>query len=99
MAEEAHLFRLCAVFDKLGEPDGQLAQVVGAEGGGHGNALRLPEGVVLHGADEVDGDLSDLVGGGLGDQTQNNNSNNLDDDKQRVPADQMELFDGAGNGF
>ncbi len=34
--------------------DPQLAQVIGAERGGHGNAPGLAECVVLHGTDEID---------------------------------------------
>lgn len=37
-----------------------LAQMIGTEGGGHGDALGLAEGIILHGADEVDGDLGNL---------------------------------------
>src|SRR5699024_10769474 len=40
--------------EEVVQVDAHLPDVVGAEGGGHRDALRLPEGVVLHRADKVD---------------------------------------------
>lgn len=51
----------------LGEADADLADVVGDEGRGHGDALGLAEGVILHGGEEVYDDLRYLHRRGIGD--------------------------------
>lgn len=44
----------------VGKSYTHLPDMVGDKGGGHGDALGLAEGIVLHGGDKVDGNLGDL---------------------------------------
>ena len=73
--------------NSLAAGDPRLAQVIGAEGGGHGNSLGDAEGVVLHGAHEIDDHLGDLIGRTLRQQAQNHHQNHLHQDQNRLPAD------------
>ena len=57
--------RSMPVLQLPGDADSDLADMVCGKGGGHRNALRLPEGIVLHGSDEVDGHLGYLNGSGI----------------------------------
>ena len=80
----------------LGQPDADLADVIGGEGGRYRDALRLPEGVVLHGGDEVDRDLRDLHGRAVRHKAQKRDHGHLDQDEQRVPADGQTVLDRVG---
>ena len=48
---------------------GMNATFSGAEGGCHRDTFRLPEGVVLHRADKIDGNLRNLKGSGVRDES------------------------------
>ena len=50
-----------AVPQLLGQPDADLPDVVGGKGGGHRDALGLPEGIVLHRGHKVDDHLADDI--------------------------------------
>ena len=54
---------------KVVQMDAHLAHMVGAEGGCHRDTFRLPEGVVLHRADKIDGNLRNLKGSGVRDES------------------------------
>lgn len=71
-----------------------LPQMVGTEGGGHGDFSGFPEGVVLHGGDQVDSHLGDAVRGTLRQQTKEQYRNHLQQHKQGLPADVELLFYG-----
>lgn len=51
-----------AVPQLLGQPDADLPDVVGGKGGGHRDALGLPEGIVLHRGHKVDDHLQICTG-------------------------------------
>lgn len=88
-----------AVAQLLGQTHANLADVVGGEGGGHGDALGLPEGVVLHGGDEVDHHLGDLGGSGLGHKAQRQHRGHLNEHENGVPPDGKTVLDGVGGQF
>ena len=48
MAEQAHKLSVITVLAVFRYGNGKLAQMIGAECSRHRNALRLPEGIVLH---------------------------------------------------
>ena len=72
--------------------DADLPDVIGAEGRGHGYALRLTEGVVLHGADEIHHHLRYLVRRALRQQCEEHHRRHFHDDEQRVPADNVQAL-------
>ena len=76
----------------------QHTGVIGAEGGGGADAFGLTEGVVLHGADEIDDDLADLMGGRGGDEAHHDDCHDLNQHQQGIPA-QPELPHVAGQDF
>ncbi len=84
---------------RLGEKDTHLAHMVGAEGGGHGDALGFAEGVILHGADEIDHHLGDGKGGAFGKQAQENNGHHFHQNKEGIPTHPAQLFHGGGSGL
>lgn len=81
--------------DLLGQADADLADVVCDKGCRNGDALRLAEGVVLHGGKEVYDDLGDLHRRGLGDEAQYQHGDHLDEDQNGVPAHEKAVFDGV----
>ena len=76
-----------------------LPDMVRAEGGRHRNALGLPEGVVLHGAHEVDQNLSDLDRRGLRQSAQEQHRQHLEQHQRRLPPDQAALPHPARGGL
>ena len=78
------------------QSDAGLPDVVGTEGCGHRNTSSLPEGVVLHRTDEIDGDLGDLVRGGLRQGPKNCYDQHFHQDQQSVPPDEAPAAEGAG---
>ena len=47
--------------DIFGNADTELTHMVGTECGCHRNALCLTEGIILHGSNEIDSNLNNLV--------------------------------------
>lgn len=80
------LVRASAVVQLLGEADADLADVVGDEGRGHGDALGLAEGVILHGGEEVYDDLGYLHRRGIGDAAQDQHRGHFNEYEHGVPA-------------
>ena len=78
--------------DHLCQGDPHLPDMVGAEGGGHRDALRLPKGVVLHGGDEVDGHLNDLVGQAQGHPAHRKEHHELKQDQAGVPPQEPQTL-------
>ena len=68
------------------EADADLADVVGDEGRGHGDALGLAEGVILHGGEEVYDDLRYLHRRGIGDAAQYQHRGHFNEYEHGVPA-------------
>ena len=64
--------------------------MVGTEGGGHWNTFRLAEGIVLHGADEVDQHLGDLDRGAFRKKAKKDHHKDLYDDQQGIPPDDQQ---------
>ena len=84
---------------RLGKEDAHLTHMVGTEGGGHGDALGSAEGVILHGADEIDHHLGDGKGGAFGKQAQENNGHHFHHNKEGIPTHPAQLFHGGGSGL
>ena len=93
MKEHSFEMRTLPVPDALGEEHADLTDVIRAERRCRRDAVRLTEGVVLHGADEVDSDLRDLKRRRIGDKSQTNDDRHLDEDQERVPSDEPEFLD------
>ena len=74
-----------------------LPDMVCAEGGCDGYPLRLAEGVILHRADEVHGDVRYLVRRTFRDKRKYHNRRHLNADEQRVPADKPVFLDGVSH--
>lgn len=85
--------------DPFYEMNAELADMVGAEDGSHWNPSGHAKGVVLHGADEVDGNLGDLKRPGIGDETEDKDADHLQTDQNGISADLMLFADPAGKGF
>ena len=85
--------------DRFCNSDTYLPQVIGTEGGGHWNAFCLAEGIVLHGADEVDQYLSDLDRSAFRQKTKKDHYKDFNKDQQGIPTYQMALFYIAGKDF
>ena len=84
---------LCAAFvNPFYQINSQLADVIGAEGCRHRHFSCLPEGVILHGADEVYHHLADLVRGSLRDEREHDDREHLNEDEERVPADEPQAL-------
>lgn len=87
------------MLDRFDNMDAKLTYMIRTEGGGHRNAARLPECVVLHRAQDVDRDLRDLKRGAVRNKSENDDRCDLDADQDRVPADQMMFFDRGRESF
>ena len=79
-----------------GQANADLAHMVGGEGGGHGRALSLPEGIILHGSNKIDGHLGNLHRGRLRQESQHQHHHHFDGDQQRIPPHGQMSFDGVG---
>ncbi len=78
----------------LGQVGADLTEVVRDKGRGCRNPLHLAEGVELHGTDEIQYHLHNLVRG-LGRQTaQQKYDNGLKQSQQGIPADQVHMAEG-----
>ena len=85
-----------AVPQRLGQPDADLPDVVGGKGGGHRDALGLPEGIVLHRGHKVDDHLADLHRRGLGQKPQPQHRDHLNQHQHGVPPDVEPVLDRVG---
>lgn len=85
--------------DRFCKSDSHLPDVIGTEGGGHWNTFCLAEGIVLHGADEVDQHLGDLDRSAFRQKTKKDHHKDFNKDQQGIPTYQMALFYIAGKDF
>ena len=72
----------------------RLTDVVGAEGGCKRHAVQFGEGVVLHRADERDGNVSEPIGSAFGDKRHARKSDKFERGDDEVPID---LFEARGD--
>ena len=85
--------------DRFCNSDTHLPDVIGTEGGGHGNTFCLTEGIVLHGADEVDQHLSDLDRSAFRQKSEKDHHEDFNKDQQGIPTYQTALLYIAGKDF
>ena len=84
------------VTDGFRQCDRNLTPVIGTKGRCHWNTPCLTERVILHRADEVDRNLRDLNRRALRQKPEKDDNDHFDHDKQRIPANKLQLFDAAG---
>ncbi len=82
--------------DSFRQCDRNLTPVIGTKGRCHRNTSCLAERVILHRADEIDRNLRDLNRCTLRQKPEKDDNDHFDQDKQRIPADKLQLFDAAG---
>lgn len=84
-----------AVVQFLCQAYAYLTDVVCYKGRGDCDAFGLTEGVILHGRNEIYDDLGDLHGRRLGEQTQDEHRDHLDENQNRIPAHKKAVLYGV----
>ena len=87
------------VADGFCHGNGHLTPVVSAEGSCLGHTSCLPEGVILHGTDENDGNLGNLDRCTFRQKPQKYYDDHFNQNKQGIPTDKLQLLDAVWQSF